>query len=501
MRAGAVRGRLAITDWRRAAGRTLTAAARPLRQDGGLWRPARPRAFWTTAGLVSLVEGFHDAVEMFNLWPETGAFHGIPHECVLFTIPAVYAALNFGLRGALITTVGATLITIPNWIFLHDADERLGVISQMGIVYVVAILVGSRVTREIRARAVAWQAMDALYTSEAQYRAIFETAGDGVLVTRDDGAIVECNAAAGALLGRRPSEVIDSPAREMLPAALVSEIDAAAAARSERRSDILLTRADGQDVWVQPVCTVLPGASGLTQVILRDVTEQKHRQASLESYAAAILRAQEEERRRIAQELHDDTVQSLVLLCRRIDVIDEEETTADGPQRRRLAELRIVVESAMESLHAFIHGLRPSTLDDLGLTPAVRRLVTELDSGSGVGAELVVRGSSRRLLPDHELALYRIAQEALRNVERHSEASRATVTLHYQPQRIELSISDDGVGFVVPPAPDHAAADGRLGMLGMRERARIVGGTLEIHSEPGAGTTVIAVVPTDHALD
>lgn len=227
-------------------------------------------------------------------------------------------------------------------------------------------------------------------------------------------------------------------------------------------------------------------------MVFRNVTASRHRQSSLETYAAQILRAQEEERRRIAQELHDETMQSLVLLYRRLDAVEEQVALATAPWSGEVGRLRDDVESTIRSLRVFLQGLRPSILDDLGLTSAVEGLVETVRAQSPTRAAMTVSGASRRLPSGHEIALYRIAQETLHNVERHSEASEVAVTLSYLSHEVELSVSDDGQGFTPPASLSSLASENKLGLLGMQERARIVGGTLRIRSQPGAGTSVVA---------
>jgi two-component system sensor histidine kinase UhpB len=245
---------------------------------------------------------------------------------------------------------------------------------------------------------------------------------------------------------------------------------------------------------VGAVCTPFVEDEALAQVVLRDVTEQKRRQAGLETFAAQILRAQEDERQRIAQELHDDTVQSLIVLCRKLDDSQLKPLASDSLVNA-LRAAHTDTESIIESVRGFARGLRPPMIDDLGLTPAIDKLLDELTARSSIRGDLVVRGPSRRLPAEIELALYRIAQEAVHNVERHSEAAHVTVSLHYGPSGARLVIADDGKGFVLPSAPDDLANERKLGLIGMQERARILGGQLVIHSVPRAGTRVVAEIP------
>lgn len=455
--------------------------------------PLLDSRFWATQLLVLAIAGVHDSVEAFGLLPEFGALYFVPIS--LFFVPVVYAALNFGLSGSVATALWCTAITVPNWVVWHSGSERLGVMFQMGIVDAIAVFVGHRVDEQMKARSDAEAASRALQISETKYRGLFETAGEGVLVLDKGGRIAECNAAAGALLGKTARTLRNSLVTEALPPDVASTLCTAVQSPDSTLNDVLLHGPDGKEVWVEPVCTPLGDEGGLTQVLLRNVTEQKRRQAGLETYAAQIVKAQEEERRRMAQELHDETVQSLILLCRRLDAVEGHGVGVPPSFAEDVRGTRSLAESIAESLRGLIGGLRPPLLDDLGLTPAVRRLVTDLSSRSPVEANLVTRGRGRRLPEETELALFRIAQEALHNVERHSDASHVMVRLNHRRDKTELVVSDDGKGFLVPVVLNDLAKENKLGLMGMQERARIVGGNLWIRSDPGEGTVIVAQFP------
>jgi signal transduction histidine kinase len=215
----------------------------------------------------------------------------------------------------------------------------------------------------------------------------------------------------------------------------------------------------------------------------------------LRTYTHEITRAQEEERKRIARELHDDTAQGLVLLCRRLDALRWDEVTLNPGPAGWFRELRSLAQATLKSVRRFSRDLRPPILDDLGLQPALEALVGELSGRTGLAASIELSGTTRRLEPEVELALFRIAQEALRNVERHAEASRVTVGVAFWGDRARLAVADNGRGFEVPRLSETFAPAGRLGLLGMQERAELVGGVLSIWSVPGDGTRVTVEVP------
>lgn len=156
------------------------------------------------------------------------------------------------------------------------------------------------------------------------------------------------------------------------------------------------------------------------------------------------------------------------------------------------------IEEVVEELRDFAKALRPPALDDLGLLTAIRRLLADLIQRAKIAGDLRVVGAERRRPPDVELAMFRIGQQALRNVERHARATKVTVTMSFAGREARLDVVDNGVGFTMPADADFAAA-GHLGLLGVRERAESLGGSLRIQSRPRHGTEVAASIPVQEA--
>ena len=143
----------------------------------------------------------------------------------------------------------------------------------------------------------------------------------------------------------------------------------------------------------------------------------------------------------------------------------------------------------------FSQNLRPSMLDDLGLLPTLEELTTDMKRQVGLQTEFRALGERRRLSSEVELTLFRIAQEALSNVRRHAKASKVTTTVELADSAVRMRIEDDGIGFRPPKLTDDLRAEDGLGLIGMHERVRLLGGSLQIESEPDSGTTVVAEVP------
>jgi len=214
-------------------------------------------------------------------------------------------------------------------------------------------------------------------------------------------------------------------------------------------------------------------------------------QRSLHGYIGAITAAQEEERRRLARELHDDTLQALIALKQRVQLAQLELQSASPsamPESTEIQEIGSLTEQTIENLRRLTRALRPIYLEDLGLVPALEMLARETGQAIGITIEFRRQGVEKRLEPAIELALYRMVQETLNNIGRHAQAKHASLVISFSAEAVTLRVVDDGVGFSVPRNPAEYALHGHYGLLGLHERAELIGATLEISSNPGNGT-------------
>ncbi len=227
-------------------------------------------------------------------------------------------------------------------------------------------------------------------------------------------------------------------------------------------------------------------------------------QSGMRDYIAAVTMAQEEERKRLARELHDETVQSLIALGHRVEMVQK--ALDKDPQRahQRLGELRVLAGEIQAEVRRFSRALRPLYLEDLGFVPALEMLAQEtlaphasarVGHGNSLAVSLQVEGEIRRLAPDLELTAYRIAQEGLSNVVRHAGAKSAWLTVVFAPDRLTLRLRDDGCGFEPPLNPADLTRAGHFGLMGIRERALLFGGKIDVHSSPDHGTTLEVCLP------
>ncbi|MGH2544901.1 MAG: ATP-binding protein [Ardenticatenaceae bacterium] len=217
--------------------------------------------------------------------------------------------------------------------------------------------------------------------------------------------------------------------------------------------------------------------------------------AGLQSYVAAITQSQEEERKRIARELHDDTVQSLIALGRRLELLSRSlENPVDAA--KQLYQLEQMLAQTVQEVRQFSRDLRPLLLEDLGLEAAIRQMLREIERLDAVETTLTIAGEMPvgGLDDELEVTLYRIAQEALNNTRKHAGASRVGVILAYEAANVRLNVRDDGCGFA-PSETSDLAQQGSFGLMGIRERAKLFGGRVEIQSTPGEGTEIEINLP------
>ena len=232
------------------------------------------------------------------------------------------------------------------------------------------------------------------------------------------------------------------------------------------------------------------------EIIRRKTLEQalKASEHQLRQLSHEILLAQEAERKRISRELHDTVLQTLVGIS--IHLASLTPKPADNPTslRRKIAQTQRLVEKSLAMVHRFAVELRPTVLDDLGLIPALHTFMKDFMKRTGVRARLTAYAAVNQLPLDQSAVLYRVALEALNNVAIHAQASAVEVRIKKLPEWICLTITDDGKSFDVRRVL-RANANGRLGLLGMKERLQMVGGRFSIQSTPGRGTTVTARIP------
>lgn len=223
------------------------------------------------------------------------------------------------------------------------------------------------------------------------------------------------------------------------------------------------------------------------------VDQLRKYRSDIQNYVVSILNSQEQERKRVARELHDETAQALIVLGRRIEMA--EEMTQEPNLIAQLESLRDLVDDTLHGVRLFTRDLRPPLLEELGLPRTLELLGDRTGQETPMDVTVTIEGEPRQLLPEIELGLYRLAQESLSNVRRHAHATRVEIKLTYGEDAVKLEIADNGVGFEAPESMAELVRSGRLGLMGIYERARLFGGKATITSSPGQGTRVTIVIP------
>ena len=338
--------------------------------------------------------------------------------------------------------------------------------------------------------------------SEERYRGLFENSSDAIFVCSTTARIISVNQACEQLTGYTRKELTPTPIYELFSGESRERIKSIFSQNLEQAplggiEDTHLTRKNGTEAYLElKVSPILRRnmVIGL-QVIAQDITEEKQLRRNMEHYIKQVTRAQEDERLRISRELHDDTAQLLATLSRSLDALVTGEKNLNKSTKERLQKLHEMADSALEGVRRFSQDLRPSILDDLGLVPALEWLISDIEKSDNMTTRVDITGNHRRLSPEIELAVFRIAQEALNNIRRHSKASSVEMNLDFSPDALTLIIKDNGQGFSIPQRTSDLALSGKLGIIGMRERARLIEGTIILQSEKGAGTTITLRIP------
>ena len=362
------------------------------------------------------------------------------------------------------------------------------------------------------------RSLQALEAARARYENLYQDAPDMFAsVTVDTERVVQCNATLLRATGFRRREVIGRPLRDLHDAGCAADLaralDRVRAEGRARDVELRLRRRDGTllDVSLSMALVRDERRNTYCRSIWRDVTDRKRAedalrrkqaelersQAELQALAGRLLTAQDDERRRISRELHDDVNQRLAMLT-----LDVESLQAGAPRppretAERLAAVRDRLVELSDDVHRLAYGLHPSVLDHVGLTAALRSYAAELQRHEPIRIDLRVDAGVEPLPPAVAACLYRVTQAALGNVVRHARARRAAVEVQPADGGIRLSVADDGVGFAAAAARSPAG----LGIVGMQERARLVGGRFSLTSRVGDGcrVTVWAPLPGDGA--
>jgi two-component system NarL family sensor kinase len=332
------------------------------------------------------------------------------------------------------------------------------------------------------------------------YRVLIESMNEGALTLTANKTILYANQRFARMVQCPLEQVIGGSFRRFLSPGDRAGLHALMrrAAKSGGKIEVLLHGATGPSLPALLSIRPLTGPAAETAtfgLVVTDMTEARRTEELLRALTHRVVQVQEAERGSVALELHDNITQLLVAVQFSCQALTEKLTARDGPARREAVKLRTLLGQAAAEVERISRNLRPSILDQLGLLAVLRATSTEFTARTGVAVRLTGTPLTAPLTADTELALYRILQEALKNIEQHARARHVTVALTQPGAFVQLVINDDGIGF---DAVHHAArrkGKGVLGLLSMRERAAFVGGTLTVRSGPRAGTEIEVRIP------
>ncbi len=473
-----------------------------------LFKLLRRPSFWFIFLLLVLItipqyaETLHQPRFLINIITDIGVSRHT-FERIFYLAPIIWSGFLFHWKGVVVTSLAALICMLPRALFIsptpRDASLETGAVFIIGNVLAISF---RALRRERDERVQLLKTQRALMASEERYRSLFENAHDAIWMQDMDGNILAANPATARMTCYDLDKLLRMNVRTFLSEEGLEHARAVRARLLQGEASVgaydqRLVRPDGTEIFVRLSSSLImrDGKPVAFQHIARDITQEKRMQENLHFYLRLVTRAQEEERQRISRELHDDTVQSLVVLSRKLDSLSSSLGDITEDKRQQIEELWEKTNEIMLGVRRLSRDLRPAALGSLGLMATLERLASDVSEYSGIATRVTVRGTPRRLPEEMELVLFRIVQEALRNVWRHSQASKANVDVEFQEGRLRITICDDGRGFKLPETIGDLTRSGKLGLVGMEERAILVGGKLNVRSQPGNGTVVTIELP------
>jgi PAS domain S-box-containing protein len=346
----------------------------------------------------------------------------------------------------------------------------------------------------------------AMVTSQRRLQALFDNALDAILLVNDNGYLIDANPSAEATLGFSIDELKHMHFMKLVPPTLESgaqQLWRHLRETGRQSTEFSLRRKDGKtiDIEYRAVGDIQPGVH---LAVIRDITDRKRaeialaeNQRRLEVLARQVVQTQEDERARIARELHDEIGQVLTAVNLGLDAVQRIADCGPGASKQ-VDETRSAVALAVQQIRDLSLGLRPLILDDLGLVPTLRWYLANQARSTGLTISFSGSLPTNHLAPEIETACFRIVQEAVTNIIRHAHAKNVWVEFQQNASdQVSLSVKDDGNGFDPSLALARWDNNSRLGLAGMQERVRILGGKIDIQSRGGQGTQIVVFFQTD----
>lgn len=460
--------------------------------------PAAEKFHGDTAGLaLRISEGL-----LTELWSGCPVFiPDLTADATLFRAPAAHRA---GLQSAIAIPLKADHETLALMLFFLTGDQPPDQ-HWMSLAQAVAAELGAIFQRE---------------RMQEQLDSFFNRSLDMHCLAGFDGFLKRVNPAWTRLLGYESAELLARPLIEFVhpddQSLFLENLAKLGQGEDMTAVEVRCLCHDGTSRWTLWNATSLP-TQHLVIATSRDITERKRTetavlqseehyrdlfhqayqmQENLRRMSDRILKIQEHERKRISRDLHDEVGQALTAINMNLAVLRNSLVASPPEMERRISDTQSLIEQTMVTIHNFSRELRPAMLDDLGLLPALRNYAKSFTERTSIAAHLHVQDPDliAQLDSDRRTVIYRIVQEGLNNVAKHANAKQVNITINGSEQAVRLQVDDDGRGFALADRPA-GAHEQQLGLLGLAERARLVGGEFAVASLPGRGTILYATIP------
>lgn len=345
---------------------------------------------------------------------------------------------------------------------------------------------------------------EALKASEEKYRSVVENASEAIAVTQDrkvkyfNPRLLEMTGYSAEDIKSKPFlDFVHPEDRKWVEEIYLKRI---AGEEAPKIYEFRLVTNDGSTRWIRMNANLVTWEGRpATLNIFSDINDEKNLRDQLTEYAYRITMAQEEERKRVGYELHDDTAQYLSILKMQLGALSQSESIQDLKVKEKLQFLEKDADRAFNDVRRYSHELRPIVLEHQGLAAALEQMVEDYNKLGQLHISMNISGEEPDLPEVVKLGFFRIAQEALNNIRKHAKATQINIILNCWEDQLEMSVSDDGIGFDIRGASVRACDKGNLGLMSMRERAELIGASLNIESKSGQGTTVRAEIPLKYS--
>lgn len=423
-------------------------------------------------------------------------------ERVFLLLPITYAGFFLGVKVGFFSLIIALAIMLPRDLLISQYPqdsilETTIVIIIGGLMNILFFIHRIDITGLKRVE-------NKLQLAYAEIEQIFKTAAVGIRVIDTEFNILQCNESFAYLTKMPLNKILGNKCYEVFAHGLCNTdrclLRRILNGEEHVESEIKKENPDGSHFYA--ICTATPYRQPDGKILgivesTNDITQLKRAEESLRYYLQEITRAQEEERKRISRELHDSTAQNLVALLRQLENYLSEREELRAKDSEPLWSYYQQIKDISQELRRFSRDLRPPMLDDLGLLPSLEWLIEGIENEYGLKVNLEVEGTQQKRSRESELLLFRIVQEALRNVVKHAQASKADVKIEFRKDKTTITIIDNGIGFKVPDDLKNLVKKGKLGLSGIEERVNLLNGKLSIESELGIGTKMFVEVPLE----